>query len=86
MAQARKKQNLRFEHVGSEMLRVDAADKVRGATKYLGDIPQGRALYGVVVRSDVPRGILKSVAKDPSFDWRGVTVATADMALTGVLT
>lgn len=76
-AKARKAATPRFEHVGSEMLRVDAADKVRGATKYLGDIPRGRALAGVVVRSDVPRGILRSVTQDPSFDWRGVTVATA---------
>ena len=77
-SKARKKNSLRFEHIGSEMLRVDAADKVRGATKYLGDLPRDGALYGVVVRSDVPRGILKSVTKDPAFDWRGVTVATAE--------
>ena len=78
MAKALKKNSLRFEHVGSEMLRVDAADKVRGATRYLGDLPRDGALYGVVVRSDVPRGILKSITQAPSFDWRGVTVATAE--------
>ena len=63
--------------VGRPVIRVDAAEKAAGKTRYLADIPHPGALFAVLVRADVPRGILKSVSPDPAFDWRGVTVATA---------
>lgn len=63
--------------IGTGMMRVDAADKVRGLTRYLNDLPHNGIGYGVVVRSEVPRGILRKVEADPAFDWKGVTLATA---------
>ncbi len=63
--------------VGKGMPRVDADGKARGATRYLNDIGYKGVLHGAVVRSPVPRGLLKAVEPDPSFDWTGITVATA---------
>ncbi|MGD9611892.1 MAG: xanthine dehydrogenase family protein molybdopterin-binding subunit [Kiritimatiellia bacterium] len=63
--------------VGKGMPRVDADGKVRGTTRYLNDIGYKGILQGVVVRSPVPRGILKAVEPDPAFDWKRVVVATA---------
>ncbi len=63
--------------VGKGMIRVDADGKVRGATRYLNDIPHKGLLHGVVVRSPVPRGILKALVPDPAFDWSGIPFATA---------
>jgi CO/xanthine dehydrogenase Mo-binding subunit len=60
------------------MLRVDAADKAAGATKYLRDLPPPPgALHAALVRSPVPRGILRGIRPDPAFDWSSVVLATA---------
>jgi CO/xanthine dehydrogenase Mo-binding subunit len=45
---------------------------------YVDDIAVPGALCGATVRSAVPRGKLRGVRKDPSFDWSGVVVLTAD--------
>ena len=63
--------------VGKGMVRVDAGGKVRGATRYLNDLALKGILHGTVVRSHVPRGILKAILPDPSFDWSSVVLATA---------
>ena len=63
--------------VGKPMVRVDADGKVRGTTRYLNDIEYKGILHGAVVRSPVPRGILKAITPDPAFDWTGITLATA---------
>ena len=64
--------------IGSPMLRVDAADKAAGATKYLRDLPPPPgALHAALVRSPVARGILRDIRPDPAFDWSSVVFATA---------
>jgi len=63
--------------VGASVPRVDGAAKVTGAALYIDDHVVPGALYGATLRSDVPRGILRGVTRDPSFDWTGITVATA---------
>ena len=63
--------------IGKGMPRVDADGKVRGSTRYLGDIDFKGILHGALVRSPVPRGILKDIVPDPAFDWSGITLATA---------
>ena len=63
--------------VGQPVVRVDAAGKVRGSTRYLGDFDYKGILHGVVVRAPLPRGILKAIVPDPAFDWSGIVVATA---------
>lgn len=63
--------------VGKPMVRVDADGKVRGRTRYLGDIAYKGVLHGVVVRAPVARGILKALVPDPAFDWSKIVIATA---------
>ena len=64
--------------VGSEMPRVDAQAKLDGSMRYLRDLPlPAGGLYGVLLRSPVPRGILRAIVPDPAYDFSGVTVATA---------
>ena len=63
--------------VGQGLPRVDADGKVRGTTRYLNDVEYKGILHGVVVRSPVPRGILKALVPDPAFDWSQIVLATA---------
>ena len=63
--------------VGQPVVRVDADGKVRGTTRYVNDMAYKGILQGVVVRSPLPRGILKAVVPDPAFDWTGIVFATA---------
>ena len=63
--------------VGRPVPRVDADGKVRGTTRYVGDIDYQGILHGVVVRAPVPRGILKALVPDPAFDWSQIVLATA---------
>ena len=67
-----------LESVGTSIPRVDGEAKVRGTALYLDDLPAPDALHGATVRSQVPHGILRGIHRDPSFDWSGVVVATAD--------
>lgn len=63
--------------IGRPLVRVDADGKVRGRTRYLNDIDCRNVLHGVVVRSPIPHGILKSLKPDPAYNWQGITIATA---------
>jgi CO/xanthine dehydrogenase Mo-binding subunit len=62
--------------VGQSVARVDGPAKVRGLAAYVDDLIVPGALYGATVRSDVPRGRLRGIVRDPTFDWSGVTVVT----------
>ena len=62
--------------VGQSVPRVDGASKVRGVARYVDDLVVPGALYGATVRSEVARGRLRGIRRDPSFDWSGVTVVT----------
>jgi CO/xanthine dehydrogenase Mo-binding subunit len=62
--------------VGQSVPRVDGASKVRGAAIYVDDIVVPGALHGGTVRSQVARGRLRGITKDPSFDWSGIVVLT----------
>lgn len=63
--------------VGESVPRVDAPAKVTGAARYVDDIPVPNAHFGRTVRSPIAHGTLRAIRLDPTFDWRGVTVATA---------
>lgn len=63
--------------VGKSELRKDGWDKVTGKALFLDDIPLDGCWYGGVLRSPEARGILKSLDRDPAFDWSKVTVVTA---------
>jgi CO/xanthine dehydrogenase Mo-binding subunit len=63
--------------IGENVPRVDGAAKVTGAAAYVDDFVVPGALYGATVRSEVARGTLRGIKRDPSFDWTGITVVTA---------
>jgi CO/xanthine dehydrogenase Mo-binding subunit len=63
--------------VGHSVPRTDGPAKVTGAARYVDDLVRPGTLWGGTLRSDVARGRLVSITKDPSFDWNGVTVITA---------
>ena len=62
--------------IGQSVPRVDGAAKVRGTAAYVDDLVMPGAIHGATVRSDVARGLLRGIVRDPSFDWNGVTVVT----------
>lgn len=63
--------------VGEPVWRVDAPAKVTGAARYVDDLPAPNAYFGRTVRSPIAHGRLRAIRLDPTFDWRGVTIATA---------
>jgi CO/xanthine dehydrogenase Mo-binding subunit len=62
--------------VGQSVARIDGPAKVLGLAAYVDDLFVPGALYGATVRSDVPRGRLRGIVRDPAFDWTGITVVT----------
>ncbi|MCC6521695.1 MAG: xanthine dehydrogenase family protein [Polyangiaceae bacterium] len=70
---------VRREHVGRSVGRVDGAAKVTGRALYVDDLPaRPGELHGAAVRSPVARGLLRSIELDPAFDWSDVTVVRAE--------
>lgn len=67
-----------FRHVGRPVPRLDGDEKVRGLAQYADDIHVPDCWHGVVVRSPVARGRLKSLSFDPAFDWSRVCVVTPE--------
>lgn len=47
--------------VGASILRVDAADKLRGRVKYVGDTEVAGMLHGKVLRAEIPHGRIISI-------------------------
>src|SRR5574340_911753 len=64
--------------LGTSVPRVDGPAKVAGSARYVDDLVLPGMLHGATVRSDVARARLLGVDLDPSFDWNGITVVTAD--------
>src|SRR5262245_27179575 len=65
--------------VGRSVPRADGAAKVLGTAHYVDDLPRMPGeLFGVTVRSPVPRGVLRAVRFDPSFDWSDITIVRAE--------
>ena len=63
--------------VGTSAPRKEGRDKVMGAARYIDDITMPGMLYGATVRSQVPRGTIKTVSYDPRFDWHEFVTVTA---------
>src|ERR1019366_7859853 len=63
--------------VGVAVPRKEGIDKLLGAARYVDDIQRPDMWYGVTVRSTIPRGIIRSIAFDPSIDWSEFTIVTA---------
>jgi CO/xanthine dehydrogenase Mo-binding subunit len=61
--------------VGTSPPKLEAADKVTGRALYVDDLIVPGVLHGRTVRSNVARGRILKVVKDPAFDWSGVVIA-----------
>ncbi len=65
--------------VGKSVPRLDGAAKVAGTAAYVDDLPHlPGELWGATVRSNVARGLIRSITLDPTFDWSDITVVLAD--------
>src|SRR6266481_3708651 len=63
--------------VGKSMPRKEGRDKVTGAARYIDDMTIPGMIYGATVRSQIPRGTIKTVSFDPRFDWDEFVTVTA---------
>src|SRR5882724_10065336 len=63
--------------VGKSMPRKEGRDKVTGAARYIDDMTIPGMIYGATVRSQIPRGKIKTVSFDPRFDWDEFVTVTA---------
>jgi len=64
--------------VGRSVPRPDGPAKVTGRARYVDDVTRPGTLVGATLRSSVARGRLRGIVRDPSFDWTGLTVVTAE--------
>lgn len=67
----------KFKIIGKSFPRFDGPVKVTGETKFLADIDMPGSWVGGIIRSDVPRGILKNINTPPEFDADGAVLVTA---------
>ncbi len=63
--------------VGKSAPRKEGRSKVTGAALYVDDLTFPDMLYGVTVRSSVPRGRIKSIAYEGDLPWDQIAVVTA---------
>src|ERR1700675_1199424 len=63
--------------VGTSAPRKEGRHKVTGAARYIDDITLPGMLYGATVRSQIPRGTIKTISFDPRFDWNEIVQVTA---------
>ncbi|EYF08990.1 xanthine dehydrogenase family protein molybdopterin-binding subunit [Chondromyces apiculatus] len=73
--------------VGVSVPRTDGTAKVTGSARYIDDLPgMPGEIFGRTLRSTVPRGVLRGIRLDPSFDWSDVTVVEArDIPVNAIL-
>jgi CO/xanthine dehydrogenase Mo-binding subunit len=63
--------------IGKSVPRKEGRDKVTGAARYIDDMTMPGMLYGATVRSQIPRGVIKTISFDPQFDWSEFVTVTA---------
>ncbi len=63
--------------IGTSVPRKEGREKVIGGARYVDDLSFPGMLYGVTVRSDVPRGRIRSIQFAPGIPWAEFTVVTA---------
>jgi CO/xanthine dehydrogenase Mo-binding subunit len=66
-----------LETVGKSVPRKEGRQKVTGESKYVDDISFPGMLYGVTVRSPIPRGRLRNIEFTGNLPWDEFTVVTA---------
>ncbi len=65
------------QFIGKSVPRKEGRKKVTGAALYIDDLSFPDMLYGVTVRSSVPRGRIKSIAFEGDIPWEEFTIVTA---------
>ncbi len=63
--------------VGAPVPRKEGVDKLMGRARYVDDMEREGMWYGATVRSDIPRGLIRSIGFDRRIDWSKFTVVTA---------
>jgi len=63
--------------VGAPVPRKEGVDKLLGRACYVDDLQREGMWYGATVRSNIPRGIIRSIAFDRKVDWNEFVVVTA---------
>lgn len=63
--------------IGTSGVRLDAWEKVAGRCRYVADLQFPGAWFGGTIRSPLPRGRIRSIERDPAFDWSRVVLLTA---------
>ena len=58
-----------YKYIGKRIIREDAADKVRGAIKFLADEPPSGCLFGVPLFSPYANAVVKSLVKGMRFNY-----------------
>lgn len=58
--------------------RIEGPDKLCGIARYIDDHPMPGCLFGVTLRSTIPRGVITDITFDPTFPWDECVIATAD--------
>ena len=66
-----------MRHIGHSRIRKEGRAKVTGAAPYTDDKRMENMLYGVTVRSSVPRGILKGIEFGEGIPWDEFVIVTA---------
>ena len=65
-----------YRYIGSRLPRQDGPDKIRGRYHYLADRVPADALHGVILFSDRPHALVKSLDLKPALELPGVRVLT----------
>lgn len=70
---------MRTSFVGQSVARRDARDKAIGKSRFVADLefPGREILWGVTVRSPIPRGKLRDIRFEGNIPWKEFTIATA---------
>lgn len=63
--------------VGHNVPRAEGVDKVTGRARYVDDVVFPGMMYGRTVRSTVACGRIRSIVRDPGFDWSGFVYVDA---------
>ena len=63
--------------IGTSVPRKEGRDKVTGRARYVDDLAFPGMLYGVTVRSSVPRGRIRGIHFEPGIPWTEFTIVTA---------
>src|SRR5258708_837346 len=66
-----------FQTVGKPVPRKEGRQKGTGESKYVDDISFPGMLYGVTVRSSIPRGRIRNIEFTGDLPWHEFTIVTA---------